>query len=47
MILYFSGYGYKPEKLFKKTSLMLSFFKSLKNPEKRFHKIYKQRKKQK
>ena len=44
MILYFSGCGYKPETLFKKTSLMLSFFRSLKKPEKRFRKIYKQRK---
>lgn len=47
MILYFSGCGYKPEKLFKKTSLMLSFFRSLKKPEKRFREIHSQRKKQK
>lgn len=45
MILYFSGCGYKPEDEFKKTNVMLSFYRSLKKPEKRFRKIYKQRKK--
>jgi len=45
MILYFSGCGYQPEKAFKETSIMMTFFRSSKNPEKRFKKIFRKRRK--
>jgi len=46
MIFYYSGLGYKPEKLFKgKCSLMMSFILSAKKPTKRFLDLYKKRRK--
>ena len=48
MIVYFSGTGYASEKLFKeKANIMMSFFLSRKNPQKRLLKICKKRKKRK
>jgi len=45
MILYYSGCGHRPEEAFKETNLMISFFRSLKKPEKRFKRIVKYRRK--
>ena len=48
MILYMSGLGYPPEKLFKdRANIMLSYFRSCtgKKPEIRFRRIVKRRKK--
>ena len=47
MILYFTGDGQKPEKIFRTVNIMTSFFKSKTNPEKRFRDIHKSRKKEK
>jgi len=46
MILYFSGCAYPPEKAFKETNIMLSYYNSIKKPEKRFRKIHRKRIKQ-